>query len=1020
MNDKFYTDVIYEAPKIGADPLEQLQTTASNPETENPSAFESALAGFRFWSGGEQEGLYNLVSSLGNRFLDVEGYNALRDDQVKELDPDVQDRYAHVLAESTSPSQSFEMINKIKSQERSRQIAEQDLGAVDGFLYFMGAITGAFTSPTNLIGLGWATKTAQTALLAQKATKSAIALKAVEGAALGGIVIPTVSSTISQTTQATTEEELYNWRLYGAVLGTVLGGGLQGVYGGIGKETITKEATDLFNSMPVNKQLSNTEEVLGNSVGAASTRSYETLIPKRPENYILGKIFDAMYYGFLGNISPAYRIISKSESRAAQTTTTKLVGSALEFKNLQDRDLVVPVQQQLHILDTNDNVLFNRGLDKYYTEYLKELPQGKQKMSKQQFTEEVYNTVNTWEDSQIKQVNSFAQEVLNPIFKKRAQENIDRGIFDEGILKNSPKYYFRREYDVDQIELFKDEAASDFAKGFLNKTENMSELEAKQIAYEVINNMIKRRSEGGFALSKEKANKALNSRTLDIEPKFIKRWLKKEDLTASFQRQTREHNLNILKNDNGLDFEEVVQKINEDYQVKIAELKKKFAKDPVKLEKKLNSLLENKKESIDTLKGLYNRLEGKTAYGEFKAGVGQKISETINTAAGIPSSQGIVFAQFPDLAVPLQKFVKSKLSKDVNALAKDLGATKFEGLSKETLIKIGLWAEDYNFGAQKRIEANDDLLHLSSSYGQKLHNANNFLYKANLMTPMSNLLRQFGSIIAEDEILNVITKSVTEQASNKDTKLLQLIGINREAAKKIYDNALKYSTKQGEVAQLNIDKWDVKSRLAFTGAIKNYVTNTLAVEPTLGSNPFWFDTPLGKLFGKFKGFTLRAAETHFTRAIQDFSAEQSLIFSLRLMLGTLSYVTRTLAFNDGKENDFSPERLAYEGFRRSGVFSGPDMLVDYLNTLQKTTGLPTSLPNLLGIQDSRLYSRGSQDLTSQIAMGVSYRLVKDTQKAINNFRNGKMEYKDWEYLQAYLPIYGAFYSQTIISNLIYE
>ena len=183
---------------------------------------------------------------------------------------------------------------------------------------------------------------------------------------------------------------------------------------------------------------------------------------------------------------------------------------------------------------------------------------------------------------------------------------------------------------------------------------------------------------------------------------------------------------------------------------------------------------------------------------------------------------------------------------------------------------------------------------------------------------------------------------------------LAKLGINDNMAARIRSEFEKH----GEVINGwhigNFEKWDDQHVAGvFQSAVLKDVNNTV-ITPGIGDTPLWASTPLGKTIFQFKSFATASYNRATLGGLQEGTGQFYYGTAFQIGLGALTYALKQSA--NGKEVDWSPQKLAIEGIDRSGIL-GP--LMEYNNMAEKASGGMVGLGALLGTgTQSRYASRG--------------------------------------------------------------
>ncbi|HDU9972037.1 TPA: hypothetical protein RHG20_005688, partial [Klebsiella pneumoniae] len=152
----------------------------------------------------------------------------------------------------------------------------------------------------------------------------------------------------------------------------------------------------------------------------------------------------------------------------------------------------------------------------------------------------------------------------------------------------------------------------------------------------------------------------------------------------------------------------------------------------------------------------------------------------------------------------------------------------------------------------------------------------------------------------------------------------------------------------------NFDKWDddYASGVFQSAVLKD--TNNIIITPGIGDTPLWASSPIGRTVFQFRSFTTASYNRATIGGLSEGNAQFYYGTAFQIALGALTYALKQAA--NGKEVDWSPQKLALEGIDRSGIL-GP--LMEYNNMAEKATGGMFGLGPMLGTgTQSRYASRG--------------------------------------------------------------
>jgi hypothetical protein len=101
----------------------------------------------------------------------------------------------------------------------------------------------------------------------------------------------------------------------------------------------------------------------------------------------------------------------------------------------------------------------------------------------------------------------------------------------------------------------------------------------------------------------------------------------------------------------------------------------------------------------------------------------------------------------------------------------------------------------------------------------------------------------------------------------------------------------------------------------------------------VGDTPLWASSPIGRTVFQFRSFTTASYNRATIGGLSEGTAQFYYGTAFQIALGALTYALKQAA--NGKEVDWSPQKLALEGIDRSGIL-GP--LMEYNNMAEKASG----------------------------------------------------------------------------------
>lgn len=213
------------------------------------------------------------------------------------------------------------------------------------------------------------------------------------------------------------------------------------------------------------------------------------------------------------------------------------------------------------------------------------------------------------------------------------------------------------------------------------------------------------------------------------------------------------------------------------------------------------------------------------------------------------------------------------------------------------------------------------------------------------------LMGQYNDI--NKAVNGMVTADLILSGSAPASRIAKL-GISPATAARINEQFRKH----GEVLDGwhigNFEKWDDDYAAGVFQSAVLKDTNNIIITPGVGDTPLWASSPIGRTVFQFRSFTTASYNRATIGGLSEGTAQFYYGTAFQIALGALTYALKQSA--NGKEVDWSPQKLAIEGIDRSGIL-GP--LMEYNNMAEKATGGMFGLGPLLGTgTQSRYASRG--------------------------------------------------------------
>lgn len=302
---------------------------------------------------------------------------------------------------------------------------------------------------------------------------------------------------------------------------------------------------------------------------------------------------------------------------------------------------------------------------------------------------------------------------------------------------------------------------------------------------------------------------------------------------------------------------------------------------------------------------------------------------------------GMTVSAIPDLARGVMVNGFSKTMKGYGAL---ISRSPAFAANKSEMKKMGVMVETV-LNSRSRLMA--DLVDSSTRTNAAeagLDRVTDVFGKLTLMGQYNDINKAINGMVTADSIL-----SGAAPASR-----IAKLGISPATAARISEQFRKH----GEVLDGwhigNFEKWDDDYAAGVFQSAVLKDTNNIIITPGVGDTPLWASSPIGRTVFQFRSFTTASYNRATIGGLSEGTAQFYYGTAFQIALGALTYALKQSA--NGKEVDWTPQKLALEGIDRSGIL-GP--LMEYNNMAEKATGGMFGLGPLLGTgTQSRYASRG--------------------------------------------------------------
>ncbi|EGC4793712.1 hypothetical protein H9N65_001251 [Salmonella enterica] len=554
-------------------------------------------------------------------------------------------------------------------------------------------------------------------------------------------------------------------------------------------------------------------------------------------------------------------------------------------------------------------------------------------LSFSQFREEVGNAMRSGDVHANPVVQEAAQSMRTVINRvKVAQQKLGLLPPDEELKAIGQESYFPRVYKVGKIVNERDKFRDMLVDWWSRGEKTMSREEAEITADATINKIVGAKIPQDFAnVFMVKAAGSTRARTLSVPDRLMKDYLE-SDANYVLQRHIREASaeVELTRAFGNKSLEKQLKDIQDEYDA----LMRQNPKDQEKLAKARDN-------DIRDITALRDRLAGTYGMPDDPSSFFVRAGAFLRSANFVTKLGGMTVSAIPDLARGVMVNGFGNTMRGYSALLTRSPAFK---ASRAEQLKMAVGLETI---LHTRARTMGDLVDSSArttAVEAGMERVTDAFGKLTMMGHFDDMNKSVNGMITSDGILSGAFAG----------RRLAKLGINDNMAARIRSEFEKH----GEVIEGwhigNFEKWDDQHVAGvFQSAVLKDVNNTV-ITPGIGDTPLWASTPLGKTIFQFKSFATASYNRATLGGLQEGTGQFYYGTAFQIALGALTYALKQSA--NGKEVDWSPQKLAIEGIDRSGIL-GP--LMEYNNMAEKATGGMIGLGALLGTgTQSRYASRG--------------------------------------------------------------
>ncbi|QMR44509.1 hypothetical protein HV310_07095 [Citrobacter freundii] len=869
----------------------------TNPEPQQP---EPSVWGAAF----RQNNLLAEMFRPAKQFEPVEGYNPYTD----KSEIHGYEQWGSAFADSHSPEETAWLKQQIDDENEDRRVLSEAGG--EGVL---ASIAAGVVDPVTVASMF--IPGAQGGAVARIASQAAI------GAAA------TAASEIALNNQQIT-------RTWGESASHVAAGALMsGVFAAAGtalspsvRTSATREVADALDNMRVTNPVdvaASSAHPDGGSVGAARI-SEATLEDLTPAGGAVSNVARKA-----GSYLTPFTRLMESPSKTSRRTALELAENNYTLQG-NARGIETPVAAETRVRGWRREeaavVVANKQAYGQYKAAGGDL-------SFSQFREEVGNAMRSGDVHANPVVQEAAQAMRTVVNRvKVAQQKLGLLPPDDELKAIGQESYFPRVYKVGKIANERDKFRDMLVDWWSRGEKTMSREEAEIAADTTINRITGAKIPQDFAnVFMVKAAGSTRERTLSVPDRLMKDYLE-SDANYVLQRHIREASaeVELTRAFGNKSLEKQLKDIQDEYDALMRERPAEQAK-----------LAKARENDIRDITALRDRLAGTYGMPDDPSSFFVRAGAFLRSANFVTKLGGMTVSAIPDLARGVMVNGFSNTMRGYSSLITRSPAFK---ASRAEQLKMAVGLETI---LHTRARTMGDLVDSSArttAVEAGMERVTDAFGKLTMMGHFDDMNKSVNGMITSDGILSGAFAG----------RRLAKLGINDNMAARIRSEFEKH----GEVIDGwhigNFEKWDDQHVAGvFQSAVLKDVNNTV-ITPGIGDTPLWASTPLGKTIFQFKSFATASYNRATLGGLQEGTGQFYYGTAFQIALGALTYALKQAA--NGKEVDWTPQKLVIEGIDRSGIL-GP--LMEYNNMAEKATGGMIGLGALLGTgTQSRYASRG--------------------------------------------------------------
>ncbi len=867
----------------------------TNPEIQQP---EPSVWGAAF----RQNNLLAEMFRPAKQFEPVDGYNPYTD----KSEIHGYEQWGSAFADSRSPEETAWLKQQIDDENEDRRVLSEAGG--EGVL---ASIAAGVVDPVTVASMF--IPGAQGGAVARIASQAAI-----------GAAATAASEVVLNNQQIT--------RTWGESASHVAAGALMsGVFAAAGtalspsvRTAATREVADALDNMSITSATDTAALPEGGSVGAAriNEATLEDLTPAAGGP--VGKLARKA-----GSYLTPFTRLMESPSKTSRRTALELAENNYTLQG-NARGIETPIAAETRVRGWRREEAAVVGTNKQaYSQY----KAAGGDLSFSQFREEVGNAMRSGDVHANPVVQEAAQSMRTVINRvKVAQQKLGLLPPDEELKAIGQESYFPRVYKVGKIVNERDKFRDMLVDWWSRGEKTMSREEAEITADATINKIVGAKIPQDFAnVFMVKAAGSTRARTLSVPDRLMKDYLE-SDANYVLQRHIREASaeVELTRAFGNKSLEKQLKDIQDEYDA----LMLQNPKDQAKLAKARDN-------DIRDITALRDRLAGTYGMPDDPSSFFVRAGAFLRSANFVTKLGGMTVSAIPDLARGVMVNGFSNTMRGYSSLITRSPAFK---ASRAEQLKMAVGLETI---LHPRARTMGDLVDSSArttAVEAGMERVTDAFGKLTMMGHFDDMNKSINGMVTSDLLLS----------GGVSRARMAKLGINDNMARRI--NAEFH--KHGEVIDGwhigNFEKWDDQH---VAGVFQSAVlkdSNNIIITPGIGDTPLWASSPVGRTVFQFRSFTTASYNRATLGGLQEGTGQFYYGTAFQIALGALTYALKQAA--NGKEVDWTPQKLVIEGIDRSGIL-GP--LMEYNNMAEKATGGMIGLGALLGTgTQSRYASRG--------------------------------------------------------------